>query len=554
MLREIRIENLLLVKSCTVAFHKGFNVLSGESGAGKSALIQALAVALGERTDASLVRSGAASASVEAAFALPSSSPARAALAQLGLPDGDLLIVRRVISRAGKSRSSINGEPVRAKTLRLMAPHLIDRVGQHAHLKLLFPSTQRRLMDLFADSSEEADCVQQSWARICSLRERLASLLSQESKRLRELDVCRMELSEMDGIDVKEGEEEALFTEMEALSHKESQFEATRDVRALLEEGRLALLPLLVKIQQKLEKTGHPPLMQAAASVASAHAEMEEVSYAVHAFLADEGAGRKRLGEVETRLKCLQRFQRKYGQDFQALLRLRAELVQKIDDLENFDDKVAALRVELQEEERRCDAACRLLSCKRSEAAPALEAKVTKELQELNMPGARFYVRLSPCARNECGDERVDFLFSPNVGEVGGALKECASGGELSRLLLSLKTVLLGKEPVATLVFDEIDAGIGGETATAVGKKIRRLAAAYQILCITHLPQVALLGEHHLRIVKSTVKGRTYTTIRSLQLADRQKELARMLGGKAYGRLADEWVKTLLPPPLIENN
>lgn len=535
MIKHLQIQNIVLVEHASLAFHPGLNILTGETGSGKSAILYGLGLAVGERTDTSLIRHGCEKGWVEAHFEVKQLSTQRL-LEEGGIEhaEDEDLIIRREIAGNGKGKIFINQQAVQLTFLRKLGQNLVQMVGQHANQSLLSLDTHRDILDLYGDLKSLAELFGQSHDQEKSLRERLAALIQQESQRVREIDVCRQELDELEEAQVKEGEEEELFAEYTLLSNGEEISQKLHEVIQCLSGERNPLLAVLNRQKQALDTLVRfdPSLEEIARSFQNAYLELEDVSHTLQQYKSRIHSDPERLQTVNERLTLLNRLKRKYGSSVQEILAYQANIKSKLSRLENAEVEIEELTRELHEAEKETNRIAGQLSASRKKIAADFEKALTKHLRTLNMAKALFTVRLTPQPRTRHGDDRVEFFLCPNPGESEISLKEGASGGEMSRVLLALQTLLAGKEAKGTLIFDEVDANIGGETAAIVGEKLREISQSHQVICITHFPQVASYADHHLQISKEEIEGRTLTIVQELDEGSRDKELARMAGKK----------------------
>lgn len=534
MLKHLRIQNLILIETAEIPFDAGLNVLSGETGSGKSAILHALALVSGERADATILRHGTEKGYVEATFEIETIPGLLALLQESGIDheSENELIIRREISANGKSRSFVNQQAVQLTLLRKINEYLFELVGQHANQQLLDIEQHRSTLDLFGSLSEKVSAFSKSWEKENALRRQLEELISNEAQRLREIETCQRELEELEAVNLKDQEEESLFAEYSVLSHAEQVTQQVQDISHTLSGERNAILTALNRHKSTFDQLVaiDPSLTELAKLYETAILELHEVSHTLHQYQSRIECNPQRAQEVNDRLTLIDRLKRRYGTDLKAYL---SQTQEKLKQLENADSQIEQLQKQLNDLHAENDTQCQQLTVNRKKAATQLAKAVEAELKDLQMAEARFYCEITSQQRTRSGDDRIEFFLSPNVGERKIPVRECASGGELSRLMLAVKTVLAGKAQIPTLIFDEIDANIGGETAVSVGEKLRAIGEKHQVLCITHFSQVAQHAMHHLQIAKQEQKGRTFTTIQVLATATAKKnELARMSGSR----------------------
>lgn len=536
MLKLIRLSNVILVESVEIPFTPGLNILTGETGSGKSAILHALGLVAGERSDAGIIRRGANKAIAEAVFEGPIEPIVYHLLeeADIELTQGEPITIRRELTSNGKSRAFINDQQVPLTLLRTLSPHLLEITAQHANQKLFSLESHRDLVDVFGDLKPHVETFSAHWKEENSLRKQLEELINGETERLREIDLCRLELEELGTITVKPGEEEALFAEFTRLTHSQELIEHVSRLCQALNSDKSSILTQLHRHQTTFEQVLRidPDLADSFKAYQDAFIELEEVSQTLTRYLGHQENSPERLEEINERLKLLDRIKRRYNIPLEGIDAHRNGLKARLSQLESADLRIDELRLQLKTLEERSNASAQILSKKRSDSSKALALEIEKELQSLNMAKAKFSCSLEKQARSVKGDDRIEFFLLPNVGELQIPVRGAASGGELSRLMLALQTLLAHKAGTPTLIFDEIDANIGGATAAVVGEKLRALGEAHQVICITHFPQVARHAHHHLQISKQEQEGRTVSVIKVLAAAQRKAELARMEGNK----------------------
>ena len=531
MLKELRIQHLILVDEADIHFKPGFNVLSGETGSGKSALMGGLNLILGGRADSRMVRRGQKKSVVQALFEIDAMPALLELLAESGIdhePESEL-VLRREVFATGKSRSFVNNQPAQIGLLKKLGKWLVDIVGQHANHRLLQLDTHREVLDLFSQTTEDVKAFQGAWGQEKQMREELRCLVETESQRLRDIEVCRMELNELDEAGLKEGEEEELFAEYSRLANAEKLTELVNRAR---DAGRNAL-PQLNRQKVVIEelKGLDAEWEEGGKAINGILLELEELVYTLDHYQNGIVYHPQRLHEVNERLTLINRLKRKYGGTIAEVQQYQETCLSRLEELESADHQIEELETALQEAEKKTESLAATLTTKRQAGAKALEVQLTEAMQPLNMSQAQVKIAVREGPRSRTGDDVVEIFLAPNAGETFVPLKAGVSGGEMARLMFALKTILAGREAVATLVFDEIDANIGGETATVVGHKLQAIGKEHQVLCITHFAQVAACADHHLQISKETKKGRTLTHIKELDSTGREQELSRMLGG-----------------------
>lgn len=536
MLRELRIRDFAIIESLEVEFTPGLTILSGETGAGKSILVDALALALGGRSASEMIRSRAEQAEVEALFSLEDSAPARAFLASHELA-GEEVLVRRVLSRSGRHRVWINGRGATLNLLFELGRHLVDIYGQHEYQTLLQPEHHRELLDIFGGHHAELTAFQQAFARFQALKEEWRRLNQSEAEKRERQEFLEFRRREIERVRPRPGEEEELRQERERLRHAEQLHAAAQEGVRGLYESEGAIVESLRRLGQRLSAAaGHDAALKGPAEqVENAATLLEECARELRSYAERVEADPERLVQVDDRLAELQRLKRKYGERVEDILAVLESSRRELDTLARTTERRQELEQELAQVRGRCVELGRLLSRKRQEAGERLSRRVKEELKRLDMAQTAFAARMMPAAGEEGlgpgGLEEVEFYLSPNPGEELKPLAKIASGGELSRIMLALRTLLAAPGGAGTLVFDEVDAGIGGATAEAVGRKLKELSRTHQVLCVTHLPQIACFSDTHYRVSKSRAGGRTVTSVERLGPEARVEELSRMLGG-----------------------
>ena len=548
MLTELRLENYAVIDNLVVEFADGLNLLTGETGAGKSILIDALALLLGDKASSDVIRGGAERSVVAAVF--EAEEPARNAVAKIleanGLDEsGDgSLILRREIASAGKGRVFVNNQPATVAVLRQLAPYLAIIHAQNESILSFDGPARLELLDAFAGAQIEAVATAfEAWKQI---RSRIDELRQGEQDRLRLVDLWTFQKREIDESRLQSGEDERLEAEKRVLANAEKIYNAAMNAFDLLYEGSGSTASLLRAAHKQVEELARyeAKFQDALRALDSARISVEDVGATVRDYAGGIQASPEHLAQVEDRLATLDRLKRKYGPSLDDVVQFGADVSRKLSEIENKDEILRQLRGELAKAAERYLGAARALSKMRMEAARRLEKLVEAEINDLAMKSA-FRVDMTRSAEEAgwtaSGIDQVVYMISTNPGEPMRQLEHVASGGELSRVMLALKANVeagnasrkkrersgTGK----TLVFDEIDTGIGGRAAEAVGKKLKQLARTNQVLCVTHLPQIATFGDHHYVIEKKEAGGRTRTSVRAVTGEERTEEVARMLSG-----------------------
>ena len=549
MLHEIHIQNYAVIESLSVEFHAGLNVLSGETGSGKSILVDALGLALGGRASPDVIRTGQERATVTAVFRSEGRAPWAAWLEEYGLA-GETeseIILRREIQATGKSRLLVNDQPVTLAAVKALAPFLVEIHGQSEHVSLLARGGQLDLLDQFAGAEELLQSIGKLFTQRRELEREMESLSQNEQDRLRTIDLLSFQGQEMERAQLAPGEDARLEDEKRVLANLEKIRAAAHTAYSELYEDEGSASARLAVVGRALDDLSRydPSLSSYVEPLSSTRASLEDLALFLRDYLGKLQANPHRLEELEDRLALIDRLKRKYGKTIEEIIAYREQVRQQLAGLEHADERREEVRQQLENTTAEYQKAARALSDQRREAARKLEKLVRQELAQLGMEKARFQVSFEALAEERGGAKGIDdieFLISPNPGEELRPLEKTASGGELSRLMLALKTVAgaergrpsagATRRVAPTFVFDEVDAGIGGRVAESVGQRLKRLARDTQVMCVTHLAQIACFADHHYYVEKLERAGRTVTTVKYLEgERDRAAELARMLSG-----------------------
>jgi len=542
MLLELLVENYAVVDRVRVRFHAGLNLLTGETGSGKSIVVDALGLLLGGRASAEMIRSGEPRAHVAGIFDVHDRADVHALLEPAGfaIEDGELLIEREILA-GGKSRAFLSSRPVALSLLRELAPLLGDIHGQHDQQLLFSTAAQREMLDVFAGSEDLLGHTGEIYAKWNAAGAALGSLEHTEQEKLRLLDVWEFQRKEIDSARPQAGEDEALEAERRVLQNLGRLQEHAGTAYAALydsPESALAQVRVAAKRVDELCRID-PSLSGLVEQLQSADVALKETSYGLRDYLSGLEANPGRLEEIENRLALLDKLKRKYGRSLDEVLAFLAEVGAQIAQVEQSGARMEELRNQRERLAEEYQQAAAALSALRAGAARKLETCVETELASLAMERTVFRIRIDAAPWSESGADRVEFLVSPNLGEEPKPLEKVASGGEISRIALALKTCLAAPKrrlndaaQPRTLVFDEVDAGIGGSAAEGVGRRLKKLAAASQVICVTHLAQIASFADHHYRVEKRERKGRTVAEIEELDRTGRTREIGRMLSGQ----------------------
>jgi DNA repair protein RecN (Recombination protein N) len=547
MLVNLSISNFAIIRHLELTLQPGLNILSGETGAGKSIIINAMNLILGGRASADLIRSGCDEARVEALFSFPDNRALFGILEEMECPfEGELLIKRR-ISREGRNRVLINGSMATIQMLSRLGSMLISISGQHEHQLLLKPDNHLFLLDDFGGLTLERRALNEAFSRYQTARDEIESLRAEMSSAEEKRELARFQVREIEEADITPGEDEALQEEKRRLQYAETLLETVTQGYDALYERSDSVLSSVAGCIRRLDRGVEidRALKPVRDSLYEIQVKLEDAAYALRDYQNRIHMDPRRLEQVADRLELLNGLKRKYGKTIEDILLYRDKTASLVVDMEQKKHRLD----ELQEEERAAgvrllDSAA-ALSEKRKRAAAGLEKAMEKELRHLHMVETRFRVLFHDHMGEQGGSgkkelqemradgiDRVEFMISPNVGEELRPLSRIASGGELSRIMLAAKTILARTASVETIIFDEVDSGISGATAEVVGNKLLALSEFHQTLCITHLPQIATRGTTHFRVSKEVVEGRTETHISILEPEDRVREIARLLAGQ----------------------
>jgi len=538
MLLELVVENIAVVERLRVHFHAGLNLLTGETGSGKSIVVDALSLLLGSRASADMIRTGEQRARVAGIFDVRDQAAVRTLLEPAGLDveDGELLIEREILA-GGKSRAFVGSRPVSASLLKDLAPHLADIHGQHDQQLLFSPDAQRDMLDAFGGHGEPLDHAAAIYAQWRQAAAELEELESSEQQKLRLLDLWQFQRKEIENAALREDEEPALENERRVLQNVQRLQEAAETAWAAVYDSPESALSLTRIAGKRIEELCRidSSLEALREQIKAADLSLQEVSYGLRDYIGGLESNPGRLEEVETRLAAIDKLKRKYGQSIPEILAFLEDVRRQIESVENAGERMEELRNSQKRLAEAFEKAAADLTSRRSAAARKLEKRVEAELAELAMERTVFRIQVAPAQWSAHGADRVDFLVSPNLGEEPRALEKVASGGEISRIALALKTCLAIPRRAAewrTLVFDEVDAGVGGSAAEGVGRRLKKLSAANQVLCVTHLAQIASFADHHYRVEKLESNGRTVAAVEELDSEGRTREVGRMLSGQ----------------------
>jgi DNA repair protein RecN (Recombination protein N) len=555
MLKHLEIYNYALIEKIDHEFERGLNILTGETGAGKSILIGAIGLVIGERASSDSIRQGSEKAIVEAVFAVEKSGDFTGVLEENQIDWRDPMIVRREITAAGQSRCFVNDTPTTLKILKLIGEHLVDLHGQHEHQSLLRIATHAKLLDNFGGLTGMVAEYTSYYKELQQLFGRLKALVEKEDSLKQRKDLLGFHIKEIDTLDPKPGEEESLKTELKILENAELIYEQTQQLYELLYENEHSVYESLVLARNRLGSLADidPSFEEFRKECSTAETIIHEIATFLQGYSSRIEFDPGRLEEVRDRLGHISLLKKKFGGSIESILEYRERIGEEYNLAENFRQSIDALHNEIEQTRRKLSIVAERLSSKRRETAKKISRLIVKELHSLGIPHAVFdvriethpdktgtlhpdnaYVRLGNEFYNAFpnGIDMIEFHISTNLGEEPKPLAKVASGGEISRIMLALKSVLAKSEQLPLLIFDEIDVGISGRIAQSVGKSLKNLSAYHQILAITHLPQIAGLADSHYVVEKNEENNRTVTTVRRLREEERIQEVARLFSGE----------------------
>lgn len=543
MLLKLHIENFAIIDTLHVEFSDGLNIVTGETGAGKSIMADALMVALGGRAYAEFIRSGTDKAVVEAVFAVNHLEDAKTKAIAYGFldgerPDGELLI-RREIPRTGRNRMLVNGHPATNVMVTELGDALVDVHGQHEHQSILNADYHIDLLDLFGKLLTSRDQVATAYRQFKAVERELEELRDRSRERMQHLDLLRFQEQEIAGAHLKPGEDDALLHERKILAGAEQLTSGAMVIHETLYSQNGAVLEKVADVRHRLEDLAaiDESLKPHIEACESAQYQLEDIAFSLRDYAQSIEFDPYRLEEVEKRINDLNKLKRKYGNSIEEILALYVNIQQELSHFDERETRIAELERQYEKLRGTLQQAAEQLSSERKQAAGVFEKHLMEELAMLGMEKSRFHVNFEQAGTEKHpftakGMDRIEFLIAPNIGEPPKPLTKIASGGELSRVMLALKTLLGEVDRIPTMVFDEIDTGIGGKIAEIVGKKLQHISTSHQVICITHLPQIASKGATHFHVEKHAEQDRTVTTIRQLSAQERIDEIARMLGGE----------------------
>ncbi len=550
MLQSLRVRNFAIVENAGINFEPGLNVITGETGAGKSILTGALGLLLGARADKALIRTGEEQCTIEAVFSIEETAAVDAVLEEYGLPacEEGQLIIRRTVSQSGSGKLWLNDSPTTLQTLKTLGTLLVDQHGPHDHQSLLDPAFQRELLDAFGHHDKLLSEYHSAYRSLSEITGRLSELQGSDEDILRQIDMLEFQTSEIAAAGLENLDEDALEQEHLESSSIQRILELGAEIEQALSESDQSAFSTAAAARQRLDElaslAGRAEAWRDEA--ASICIQIQELAASVSAYVQSLDPDPERLQQLEDRLALVNRLKRKYGPDLESVLTFYKEAAGKLADLHSRGEKLETLGKEQEAARQQVMERGKSLSTARLKAAKKLESTITTHIRELGFKHGQFSIAVTSGSPGPDGIDQVEFGFAPNVGEETRPLRLIASSGEISRVMLAVKAVLAQHDRIPVLVFDEIDANVGGEIANAVGAKMADVARCHQVLCITHLPQVAVFGTHHLVVSKQVVKARTQTTVQPVSGERREQEIARMLGGIDHTRVTLEHARELL--------
>jgi DNA repair protein RecN (Recombination protein N) len=541
VLTLLRIKNLALVEELDWQMREGFIAVTGETGAGKSIIIGALQLLLGDRADKSLIRTGADVCTVEAVFSGDDLRKLNPDLDQAGIePCEDDLILKRILSSSGTNRQFINGSPTTLSVLKNLGDQLVDLHGPHDHQSLLSPETQLRLLDSFARAEEQLEEYRKHYRQLQTLLAEHAALNTAETAREQELDLLRHQITEIASANLAAAEEEEIEDRYKLASNSKRLIELASAIANKLSDADNSVLSQLAETQRlfrELEKIDGS-MAQFSSAQAAAVVELSEIARSLSAYAEKLDLDPEQLTALEQRVSLLETLKRKYGGSIAEVIAFGERAEERMQKIEGRDAELERLAKDIADIRLQMNRAGETLRKLRAKAAPKLSENIRRNLRDLGFRQSEFEAKLGPLDEpRPTGFDSVELLFSPNPGEPLKPLRAIASSGEISRLMLAIKSALAAHDSIPLLVFDEIDTNVGGEIAGAVGAKMQALGRDHQVICITHLPQVAAAASLQFVVTKDVIRGRTFSNLREVTGKARREEIARMLGGKSESAL-----------------
>jgi DNA repair protein RecN (Recombination protein N) len=550
MLSSIKVRNLAIVEKAAVEFGSGLNVITGETGAGKSIIMGALSLVLGDRADKSLLRTGETQCVVEAEFQLPDSSSVDAILEELAMDpcEDGCLTIRRTVTATGSGKNIINDCSATVQTLKKIGDLLVDMHGPHDHQSLLSNDFQTDILDSHGNLWKQRAKYDEKYREWLEIELHRSGLEGDDDTVEQQIDLLQYQIKEIEDAALKEGEDTLVEGELTTVSNASRITELGNGIQAALSDAdESAFNAVATSLQYLQELEGiFPEAEEWRKEANSASIQIQELASAISARICDIETEPERLQWLDDRLALISKMKRKYGGSIEQVHEHHIVAKQKLDDLESRGERIAALDKMLVDTEKEMLTEAKELTSQRKQSSAKLSKTITGELQGLGFEHGAFEVSISESSPGPSGCDLVDFGFAPNAGEEMRPLKAIASSGEISRVMLAVKAVLAKHDKIPVLVFDEIDANVGGEMGNAIGKRLSAISASHQVICITHLPQVAVFGAHHYMVAKGVEDGRTRTQITAVLEEARTEEVARMLGGKDITSVVVDHAKELL--------
>ncbi len=553
MIHQLYIRDYAVIEEVNISFGPGLNLLTGETGSGKSIIVDAIGIALGERADSDLVRTGKEKAFVEIAIEIQDQSNISTLLEDAGYSAEDgTIVISREISKAGKSQCRINGRLASVSVLKSITNHLVDAHGQHEHQFLLKPENHLPVLDLWCGSDVSAlkDEVKILHSKYSDLQNKLYNLKTDERDRIRQIDLYNFQIEEIDNAMLTPGEDDDLQSDRNRLMNAEKLYEASLTAFNLISDRNSDISTLdtlndaLIKCEDVSDiDASLKPIVE---NLQSASYLIEEAARELRTYKDTVEFNPERLKEVDDRLELIRTLKRKYGDSIEKIVEYRAEISETLENLINNEQFTIELEENIKNTFNALTVKADELTKLRKKGAVHFAEKIEQELSILSMPNAKFEISFSPQDIDSTGADNVEFMFSSNPGEEAKPMAKIASGGEISRVMLAIKSAMSDADQIPTLIFDEIDVGVGGRTAEVIADKLQKLSDSAQVLCITHLPQVACRNGHHFAIEKNLVNNRTSVTVRQLNNEERVQEISRMLGGTNPTETAIRHAKEML--------
>lgn len=534
MLLEITLKNFAVIDKLSISFDKGLNIITGETGTGKSIIVDAINIILGEKASSDLIKSERDEAEIEALLDTKENEGLKNKLDSLGFAaEGDELVIKRIISRKGRSRIFVNGSTATFSVLERIRDGLVDIFSQHEHQTLLREERHLELLDEFGGLRNAARKVAELFQERRGIRNEIQELDSARKAEGEREDFLKFQSKEIEAAGIQPGEDAGLEEERKKLANAEKLYSATQGAYDALYEGEKAVFDTLKRVQSEIEAAAKidAGLEDTGRSIERSLVEIQDSAFTLRDYALGIRSDPDRLNSVENRLEEIKKLKRKYGGSIEQILEKRKGILEELDKISNYEERTEALLKNLKELESDLDRHAGALSKKRREASSKLASTVIEELKQVGIGSGKFVVELEEKEISAAGYEKASFLFSANPDEKPKSLAKVASGGELSRIMLVLKEALARVEGGSVLIFDEADSGIGGAVAETVGLKIKNLSRKYQVICITHLPQIAKFADTHLNVSKVFEDDKTKVSVKKLNKEERVREVARMLGG-----------------------